>query len=363
MASELVFVINTQQEFWSREFGARIIEKDENFIQVIRDLVGQEIRPVVQLDQDFAELAALKTLPKNSIIGWFPSDEKFDLAYNAAIAQLESLNLILRPYHLEELSLGNSIKSLVYSFSNAKLAKSFVDVLRTVAWQFRGFGMQIRQHKILRIYRKTNKIFVNIPIGYTNVFALSLRGFTRNEENLQKSILDIHPHIFYQIQSDICFVGQSGQIVREFAIRSLEKSESGKVLRRSGYGASNVIDQSVTTLGKEYVEMLLGSQFVLCPPGNISGHSFRYFETIILGRIPLVMNHVTSDPNFKSGYLCGELLPSTGSWAKLLEASQKIDRNDISGIIQKNDAKLKNELLGLKELLLAETNEIRHEYN
>lgn len=363
MVNELVFVINTQQEFWAREFGAKVIEKDENFINVVRNLVSQKIRPVVQLDKDFTELAALATLPKNSIIGWFPSDEKFDLTYNAAIAQMESLNIVLRPYHLREFTLRNSIKSLVYSFSNAKMAKGFIDILRTVTWQFRGFGMQIRQHKILQIHKKTKIKSINIPIGYTNVFALSLLRLVPNAHEEQQSILKIEPSFFYQPQTEVCFVGQSGQIVRELAIRSLEKSELGYVLRRPSYGASNVIDHSVAALGKEYVETLLGSQFVLCPPGNISGQSFRYFEAITLGRIPLVMNHVTSDPNFRSGYLCGEILPSTGSWAKLLKASQKIDRTDISELIQKNDANLKNEILRLKELLLAAVNEFQQEHN
>lgn len=363
MANELVFVINTQQEFWAREFGAKVIEKDENFINLVKDLVSQKIRPVVQLDKDFTELAALKTLPKNSIIGWFPSDEKFDLAYNAVIAQMESLHIVLRPYHLREFTLKNTVKSLAYSFSNVKMAKGFIDILRTVAWQFRGFGVQIRQHKILQIHKKTKTISINIPIGYTNVFALSLLRLVPNAHEEQQSILSIEPSFFYQRQTEVCFVGQSGQIVREFAIRSLEKSELGSVLRRPGYGASNVIDHSVAALGKEYVEMLLGSQFVLCPPGNISGQSFRYFEAIILGRIPLVMNHVTSDPNFRSGYLYEEILPSTGSWGKLLKASQKIDCTDISELIQKNDANLKNEILRLKELILTAVNQFQQEHN
>lgn len=353
MASELVFVVNTQQEFWAREFGALVIEKDENFIEVIKDLVSRQIRPVVQLDKDSVELQELATLPEGSVIGWCHSDETFDLAFNYAIAEIKALHTIMRPYHLEKSTVVNSIKSLSYTFSNLQMARSLSDVLRTFAWQFRGYGMQIRQYRILHKYRKANRNFVNIPIGYTNVFAMSLVGFSQKDGNKHESILGIQPKPAKQSQSNIIFVGQSGQIVREAAIRTLEKSELGTVIRRSGYGASNVIDRSVASFGKEYVELLLNSQFVLCPPGNISGQSFRYFEVITLGRIPLVMDHVTSDPNFRSGYLRGDLLPKSGSWMKMLDESQKISGYEISALVQKNSELAKNEVQALKNLLLA----------
>ena len=362
MAIELVFVVNTQQEFWAREFGALIIEKDENFIEVIRGLVSQQIRPVIQLDKDFAELEELATLPENSVIGWCHSDESFDLAFNFAIAEINSLHTILRPYHLEKSTVINSIKSFFYTFSNVQMSRSFSDVLRTFAWQFRGIGMQARQKGILHKYRKADKNFRNIPIGYTNVFALSLLEVLEKNTKKIGSVLNLKLKVLNKSQRGVNFVGQPGQIVRESAIRSLEKSDLGQVVRRSGYGASNVIDRSVSTLGKEYIELLLDSQFVLCPPGNISGQSFRYFEVITLGRIPLVMNHVTSDPNFKSGYLCGDLLPRTGSWTRMLDVSQKIDLAEVSRLIQINADALKNEVDDLREYLLDAVNDFRQEH-
>lgn len=363
MASELVFVVNTQQEFWAREFDAKIIEKDEGFISVIRDLVSQKIRPIVQLDKNFTELEALATLPENSVIGWCHSDETFDLAFNSAIVKIKSLHTILRPYHLEESTISNSVKSLSYTVSNLRMSRNLNDIMRTIAWQFRGFGMQARQSRILRNYGKVNKYFKNIPIGYTNIFAQSLLEVAQKKTELLGSIFHLQPNLLNQSPGRVNFVGQSGQIVRESAIRSLEKSELGEVIRRSSYGASNVIDRSVATLGKEYIELLLDSQFVLCPPGNISGQSFRYFEVITLGRIPLVMNHVTSDPNFNSGYVCGVLLPSTGSWTKMLDASQKIDLAGVTSLVQINAEAVKSELHDLREYLIDTVSNFRQEHN
>ena len=102
---------------------------------------------------------------------------------------------------------------------------------------------------------------------------------------------------------------------------------------------------------------------MLCPPGNISGQSFRYFEVITLGRIPLVMHHVTSDPNFKSGYLREGLLPSTGSWTKMLDASQKIDLAGVTSLVQINAEAIKSEVHDLREYLLDAVSNFRQEHN
>jgi hypothetical protein len=243
------------------------------------------------------------------------------------------------------------------------MSSSISDVMRTIAWQFRGFGMQARQSRILRNYGKTKRYFKNIPIGYTNIFAQSLLEVAQKKTELLGSIFHLQPYLLNQSPGRVNFVGQSGQIVRESAIRSLEKSKLGEVIRRSGYGASNVIDRSVATHGKEYIELLLDSQFVLCPPGNISGQSFRYFEAITLGRIPLVMSNVTSDPNFNSRYVYGDFLPSTGSWSKILVASQKIDSAGISSLVQINAETVKNEMYALREYLLDAVSNFRQEHN
>jgi hypothetical protein len=348
--SQLVFVVNTQQEFWRREFGGTIVEKDEKYLDSLRDLINRGVRPIVQIDNDHTELGHLKTLPKDSIIGWCHSDEKFDITFNQELAKIDAFKLILRPYKLEKINLVNSWLSLLYTVLNLQSARNLVEILRTLRWQLRGYSMQFRQAKILKMFSRTNKKFYNIPIGYTNIFALSLASklqISPNQSLISSTGLNDAIH-----ETRISFVGQSGQIVREFAIRAAESSPNGWVVRRSGYGASNVIDSTVSSRGSDYIDQIAASRFVLSPPGNISGESFRTYEAMIMNRIPLVLDHVTSDPNFKSYYKYLNAFKSKRNWRQFLAEALKIDNRTIHQIINENSEAAKSEVEKLRKILI-----------
>jgi hypothetical protein len=349
LETQLFFVVNTQQEFWRREFGGLIVEKDEGFLDSARDLINRGVRPIIQIDNNLEELSQLKTLPKDSIIGWCHSDEKFEIAFNKELANIDAFKFMLRPYRLEKTNLLNSLRSLVYTLSNLKSANNLVDVLRTFRWQLRGYSMQFRQARILKMNLRKNKKFYNMPIGYTNIFALSLASKLQVSPN-QSLISSIElPDAF--LETKISFVGQSGQIVREFAIRAAESNEFGFVVRRSSYGASNVIDSTVFARGNDYVSQIAASRFVLSPPGNISGESFRTYEAIVMSRIPLVLDHVTSDPNFKSDYKYLNAFKSKRNWRRFLEEATKIDAGIFHQIVKKNSEAAKSEVEVLKRIL------------
>ncbi len=350
MENRLVFLVNSQHEFWRREFSGLIVEKDENYLDSIQNLIGRGHLPIVQIDNDFAEINQLKTLPKNSIIGWCPSDETFEIAFNRELVKVDAFKLILRPYKLEKTKLINSLSSLAYTFSNLQSARSLSEVVRTFRWQLRGYSMQWRQSKILKMHSRNKRRFHNIPIGYTNIFALSLAlklGATSTQSLLKSS----EPGDGFPGMS-ISFVGQSGQIVREFAIRAAESNQFGSIVRRSSYGASNVIDSTVSARGADYVSQIAASRFVLSPPGNISGESFRTYEAMVMSRIPLVLNHVTSDPNFKSRYKYLNAFKSKRNWRQFLAEAEKIDNRTLHQIINENLEAAKSEVEKLKRILI-----------
>lgn len=352
MENRLAFLVNSQHEFWRREFNGLIVEKDENYLDSIQNLIGRGLLPIVQIDNDFTEINQLKTLPKDSIIGWCPSDETFDIAYNRELIKVDAFKLILRPYKLEKTKLINSLSSLIYTLSNIQSARSLSEVLRTLRWQLRGYSMQFRQAKILKMHSRNKSKFCNIPIGYTNIFALSLAfklDIPSTESLLKRSeSIDDFPEM------SISFVGQSGQVVREFAIRAAESNQFGSVVRRSGYGASNVINPTVSTHGIEYINQIASSRFILSPPGNISGESYRAYEAMVMKRIPLVLNHVTSDPNFKSGYSYLNAFKSKRNWRHFLAEATKIDTRIFQQIVNKNSEVAKSEVEALKKILIGE---------
>lgn len=347
----LVFLVNSQQEFWSRELNGEIVPKDENFRQALRELIDNRVTPIVQIDEDLGELHFLKSLPKNSIIGWCPSDEAYNFKFNHELAQIDSLALILRPYKLSWPSFSNITKSISYSAFNVKQTRNVAELLRLAAWQLRGFGVVIRQALILIDYKVNSRKFINTPIGYTNIFAKSFCSILNVENGASLLKFEVRDEV-PPIQSRVSFMGQSGQIVREVAIRALEQENDDFVVRRSGYGASNNLEADVLKKGEEYIRNLMATAFVLCPPGNISGESFRLFETTVLGRLPIFLENVTSDPNFKSAFLCGSAYFKNRNWRSLIKGANSIDELTYKNMVKRNQEISIGATLGLKNYLV-----------
>ena len=120
----LVFVINTQQEYWRREFKGEIFEKDSFYQQKILLLISRGICPIFQIDDDTSEFEFLESLPENSIIIWCHSDESYDLTFNKRISQIRAVRLVLRPYRLHSLNARRVLRSFVQTIANLQYASN-----------------------------------------------------------------------------------------------------------------------------------------------------------------------------------------------------------------------------------------------
>lgn len=334
-------VVNTQHEFWHREFGARIIEKNDNFFNNVSMLINQGIMPIIQIDSNFNEINELKSLPNNSFIAWLHSDEKYDLKFNKAIIAIPGVKGILRPYKLRRFSHKNLAHSLKFTLANLIELRTTKELIKVFLWTWRGIGMIFRQQLILLMHKFTNVKYVNFPIGYTNIFAKSFIGLLENTHLTIKGSL-ILEDVFEKEKSrtKIGFVGQSGQIIRETSIRALELVPGSNVIRRSHYGASNVYDDQVIRNGIEYVATLFESDFILAPPGNISGESYRIYECVVSQAIPIFKNVVTSDPLFISEFLSLGL--GNYRWRTTFTLINGIGKDEINVVKKRNLVIAKN---------------------
>jgi hypothetical protein len=298
---QLLFVVNSQQEFWRREYGGKIFEKNESYQEVLSGLISLGHTPIFQVDDNFSELDFLETLPPDSIIAWCHADERYDLSFNKRLSEISAVRLVLRPYRISNFTLKKLFRSFSQTAINLKYAKNLSFALKIILWQFRGLAMLFRQLRVKRYYDKNQKEYLNILIGYTNIFAVSLvETLTSESTSANSSLFALISRTDLQFgQTKVTFAGQVGQVVRETSIRSLSYIPEAVVVCRNSYGASNVLDSEVRKRGVEYISSLKSSRFVLCPPGNISGESFRIFETVLMRRIPLAMANVTSDPSFE----------------------------------------------------------------
>jgi hypothetical protein len=353
LKKEITVVVNSQIEYWTREFKANVIVKDITFQSKVLDLIAQGIVPVIQLDNDPEELEFLKALPVKSIIGWSYSDESFNVSFARQVSQLESLAAILRPYHLNTIKIRNLVSSIKYFLSNLRNVGSFENVAKFVLWYFRGIGMYRREREIKGIFEHSNLAFVNFPLGYTDVFCHSfLSVVSPSQTDITESLFNITPPLEKYSKSHLVFVGQVGQIVRKVAIKAAQKSNSSTVLVRVGYGAFDINGENVRSNGIEYVRLLLNSRFILCPPGNISGNSFRIHESVIARRIPLVLSHVSSDPNFIAPICNVSPYSGTQSWNKTIVASKLISYENYCRQVRNNLNTFQLEVLRARDLIL-----------
>lgn len=356
MKKEFTVIANSQAEYWSREFNAKVILKDASFDSQVKSLVAKGEVPVIQIDNNSAEILFLKTLPSKSIVGWLYSDESFDLSFAKEISQIPSLILILRPYHLNSVKIRNLIYSGLYLFSNSRNVGSVRNFLKFNLWFIRGIFMSCRERRIIHLFRRANLKFVNFPLGYTDVFCYSYLNLATSKKNQHGgSLLKLKALQNYNPTSHLVFVGQVGQIVRRVAINAARNSSSSIVLTRDGYGAGDIKGLNVMSNGIEYVKLLLGSKFILCPPGNISGNSFRIHESVIVRRTPIVLSHVVSDPNFVSPVDFFPPNKNFHSWNQAISSSKLISKESYDEQVEANLHCLQEEIDQAKSLILKYT--------
>ncbi len=329
MKSHIVAVVNSQLEYWRREFHASVILKDETFRETVASLVSKGFTPVIQLDNDPMEFDFLKSLPEKSVIGWAYADESLDLDFAARISDIKALAILLRPYHLNEFKISNLVSSAKYVASNLDNLASTEERLKLILWFFRGIALSSREQRIRGMYKKANLDFINFPLGYTDVFSTSLVNHIGIEmEELSRSHLDLRIRPIGEIEYDLAFVGQVGQVVRAAAINAARDVVSSKIITRSGYGAGSLLNAGVKEKGIEYLSIALKSKYILCPPGNISGNSFRIHETVVLGKIPIVLSHIASDPNFISPFEIKNTLNKSRGWKESIRVFTDMSEKD-----------------------------------
>jgi hypothetical protein len=139
----------------------------------------------------------------------------------------------------------------------------------------------------------------NLPLGYTNHFVIQLPNEIVNSDS---SLVDDWPIIDLgksQVRDDhVRFMGQIGTWYRRELVRYFSRFPNFDYVESSGWGKS---------LKKGYMEMLHTSTFILCPPGIFTNETFRYFESIICGALPIAP--VNSLHDLHSSNYWSQILP------------------------------------------------------
>ena len=118
------------------------------------------------------------------------------------------------------------------------------------------------------------------PLGYTNRFVGELKLKIPSVKG--GSILSQDFRLHRRNDIGIGFYGQHGTWYRRAIIEIMEKLTKIEKTTYGGYGGALPVDKS------SYVEFLLRSKTIVCPPGNQSNETPRYYECIALGTLPIV---------------------------------------------------------------------------
>ena len=218
---------------------------------------------------------------KSSISVIIATNEYYKKDKWMAVNRFESIKCAFIQYlpNNQRTRFGSTIK-FIFQNMNLLRAKAFWQTIKSAS----------RTYSDMRSLKFRIPVF-NFPLGYTDRFANELKNLgllPKNSNSLfSEKIFENNVR-----NTDVCFVGQKGRWYRRLMVEYFEKNAAARTNKYGSFGGFT--DSPETT---NYAESILDSRFVICPPGNVSSQSFRYYESIALGAIPIVTEASIQDWN------------------------------------------------------------------
>jgi hypothetical protein len=326
----------------------KVWEPNSQLLDLLRDLIRQGYKPIVEINQN---LELFQSFPQNSLIALFNSDEKFDFSISETCLRSDVFAGLIRQYVIQKSSVKQISLAILNGFFESLRIRDRRTPRRTLGWLIEGIGMTLRQRKIAALGKKFGKTTINLPLGYTDFFVESYNQeiFSKfnKEITAQESLLSFalnNSELFHNKKINFIFIGQIGQIVRQYAIEALKRFDSKRIVLRNGYGGVSNDENRKLRIGEEYVSGLMDSRVSVCPPGNISGNSYRIMESLLCGAYPAVMSNVLCDPQFESPVI--EVLQGTKprTWSRYLKKLEKVSKNELQQKVAENLQKFRDEI-------------------
>ena len=178
-----------------------------------------------------------------------------------------------------------------------------------------------------------NKVFF-IPLGYTDKLAENTDSLPIAERSYKWS-----------------FCGDSFKADRKSMLRCLGSIQPSYIFEYQGFMSEGSLS------GDQYSEVLLQSMFIPCPMGNLNIDTYRLFEALEAGAIPLILKSHAWQPYSYYEILLGKHpIPTFSSWKQAKHFLECIDPDSIEMLSQEVNrwyAAFKSDLkLRIRESLL-----------
>lgn len=321
--SEIHYFSDSKVSFLSNEMGWIHNKRSELEYLLDHPLLWQSRIKVVLIGNAMAEIKAIKGFPRSSLWVLLYGDETWNPRLNKSLLKTHSLIGTIRPYPATSKSLRSLRTLYLASLRYLPRKFSFRKLVRGLAFSC---VVVFRQTYINILHRKNKKQSINFLPGYTELFVDAIEAITGikySEKSLLRSefkLLQSNKKIQYS------FVGQKGGTWREFALARLKETILKKdfaYIERPSFGGTKGANGASLETAREYVQILLDSRFVISPPGNYSGSTFRWLESVICGAIPLQAISNPTDPDFRPPVTLPDWLNS-GSWDSIISSANKL---------------------------------------
>jgi hypothetical protein len=220
----------------------------------------------------------IKQSPEKSLVLLILSDEAYSMkAYK--LAKLDSVYAIMRNFSI-------TIQTMTHYLNTAK--SIFGHHMKNSNNQFFALieiahvlALYLRNSFMISKWQGLKKPVSVLPLGYTNRFAKSFSSFMGVGD--ETSLLLASMNSVSDRAISVSFSGTRGSLQRRSTIEFLRHIPRSKINVTqngwSGYESSGI--------DIEYCQMLSSSLYCAALPGYISNESFRYYEALICGALPI----------------------------------------------------------------------------
>lgn len=296
-----------------------------------------------------------KPLPKNSVIYCNNLDHwKKRLMYSeeSTVTVIIATNEYYKSEKWLEINRIRSIKCAFIQYLPSPKKSKFGSVVKFVFHNpqlilQKVFWQTVKNASLVYFDMRRMKFRVPVfafPLGYSGRFIIELKNLGLLPDNS----ISLFSEEFYARSTDrdsVSFMGQKGRWYRRLMVDYFELIANANTFKYGSFGGFTDLPQTT-----DYASSILESKFVVCPPGNVSSQSFRYYEAIALGAIPIVTEVSIQDWNTH------EYWPKKTSWKNsnyidVWKSLKNLDRKAQEALITELRLEISEQLFDTKKLL------------
>jgi hypothetical protein len=281
-------------EFLRREIGIRIFSgRSEIANQISRVTMGK--KALVFTDSSVRNLKSLEIFPKNSVILFILSDETYNLKLNLRALMSSKTYAIIRDYPLGKL--GAVLRLPIVLLSKLRRVRKYPSITGSMLKAMAsGIYMTSAQLLFRSVSSLTRKRILEMDLGYGLGFCKRYVDFFELNETgsvFEHAIQRNSQDTFESKVRHVFFAGQKGKFDRRLFLSEVNSAGITIDCIHDTYELGGSTENQ-----DKYFEGLRLSRFALCPAGNYSMRTFRYYESLIVGTYPLMERFTLSDPLF-----------------------------------------------------------------